>query len=148
MIWGDKGEVRSFDDRVKKGEVAGKILAFSFGKGAIQEAARLRNEDKILLDLVRVEDIISIAKKPNVKLVVELIEKKEKTESYKFEIKETADDGSQIEFYSFEILMKKPSNSLKGEPEHETPPLGDWGGLRLKIFAQITAIKPAPLNKN
>ncbi len=45
-----------------------------------------------------------MAKKPNVKLMVNLLEKKEKSESYNFQIKATADDGSTIEFYSFEIL--------------------------------------------
>lgn len=36
--------------------------------------------------------------------MVNLLEKKEKSESYNFQIKATADDGSTIEFYSFEIL--------------------------------------------
>ena len=45
-----------------------------------------------------------MAKKPNVKLVVNLLEKKEKSESYNFQIKATAEDCSTIEFYSFEIL--------------------------------------------
>ena len=92
-----------FDQRVKNGEVAGKILAFSFGKGAFSEVAKFKNEDGIILELITIDSLVPMAKKPNVKLVVELLEKKEKSENYKFEIKATAGDGSQIEFYSFEI---------------------------------------------
>jgi DNA modification methylase len=42
----------------------GYIIAFSFGKGAIQEVARLHNEENVIIELVKVEDIIPIAKKP------------------------------------------------------------------------------------
>ena len=93
-----------FDERVKNGQVAGKILAFSFGKGAFSEVAKFKNEDGIILELLTIESLVPMAKKPNVKLVVNLLEKKEKSESYNFQIKATAEDGSTIEFYSFEIL--------------------------------------------
>ena len=103
-----------FEKAIESGEIIGTIIAFSFGKGAIQEAARLKNEDKILIDLIKVEEIIAIAKKPNVKLEIKLLEKKEKTESYSFIIKATADDGSQIEFYSFEINKITEAPTVKG----------------------------------
>jgi hypothetical protein len=44
----------------------GTIIAFSFGKGAVQEVARLKNEEGIEIKLVRVEAIVPIAKKPNI----------------------------------------------------------------------------------
>jgi DNA modification methylase len=53
----------------KKHKTVGYIIAFSFGKGAIQEVARLKNEDDIILELITVESIIPIAKKP--KLIVD-----------------------------------------------------------------------------
>ena len=116
-----------FEKAIESGEIIGTIIAFSFGKGAIQEAARLKNEDKILIDLIKVDEIIAIAKKPNVKLVVELLEKKEKTESYKFEIKATAEEGSQIEFYSFEIWQEKnPPRPADTSQEGNFGKTGNW----------------------
>ncbi len=47
----------------------GILIAFSFGKGAIQEVARLKTQENIIIQLVTVEEIVPIAKKP--KLTVE-----------------------------------------------------------------------------
>ncbi len=46
----------------------GFIIAFSFGKGAIEEIARLRNEENCIIKLVTVEEIVPIAKKPSLKV--------------------------------------------------------------------------------
>ena len=48
----------------------GYIIAFSFGKGAIQEVARLLNDENVIIKLVTVESVVPIAKKPN--LTVEI----------------------------------------------------------------------------
>jgi hypothetical protein len=45
-------------------ELQGIIIAFSFSKGAIEEVARLKSQDGIIIKLMKVEDIIPIAKKP------------------------------------------------------------------------------------
>ena len=90
-------------------------MAFSFGKGAFSEVAKFKNEDGIILELITIDSLVPMAKKPNVKLVVELLEKKEKSENYKFEIKATAGDGSQIEFYSFENQYFSDSLIVKRE---------------------------------
>ncbi len=37
----------------------GYIIAFSFGKGAIEEAARLKNEEEINIELIKVEDLLT-----------------------------------------------------------------------------------------
>jgi site-specific DNA-methyltransferase (adenine-specific) len=56
---------RSLFDRNKASKLPiGVIIAFSFNKGAIQEVARLKNEENLLIQLLKVEDIVSIAKKP------------------------------------------------------------------------------------
>jgi DNA modification methylase len=47
----------------------GVLIAFSFGKGAIEEVARLKNRDGVIIQLVTVESIVPIAKKPKLKLV-------------------------------------------------------------------------------
>ncbi|MFK5971505.1 MAG: DNA methyltransferase [Candidatus Marithrix sp.] len=53
-----------FDENQQNNEIIGYIIAFSFGKGAIQEVARLKNQDNLIIQLVTVEEIIPIAKKP------------------------------------------------------------------------------------
>jgi len=48
----------------------GFIIAFTFGKGAVQEVARLKNEENIIIKLVTVEEIVPIAKKPKLKVTI------------------------------------------------------------------------------
>ena len=48
----------------------GFIIAFSFGKGAIQEVARLKNEENLVIKLLTVEEIVPIAKKPSLQVVI------------------------------------------------------------------------------
>jgi len=60
----ERYDKKRFEQNKAKGESAGVIIAFSFGKGAVQEVARLKNEENILIELVRVDDIVPIAKKP------------------------------------------------------------------------------------
>lgn len=50
------------------GKTSGVLIAFSFGKGAIQEVARLKNHDGVMIELVTVEQIVPIAKKPKLTL--------------------------------------------------------------------------------
>ncbi len=59
-----------FERRQLAGEVVGSIIAFSFNKGAIQEVARLKNEENITLNLITVENIIPIAKKPTLSITL------------------------------------------------------------------------------
>jgi DNA modification methylase len=48
----------------------GYIIAFSFGKGAIQEVARLKNNEDAIIKLVTVEEIVPIAKKPKLQVQI------------------------------------------------------------------------------
>jgi hypothetical protein len=54
----------------KEGKTAGYIIAFSFGKGAVQEAARLKNQENIIIKLVKVEEIVPLAEKPQIKVEI------------------------------------------------------------------------------
>jgi hypothetical protein len=58
----------SFERNKAENKPVGVIIAFSFGKGAIQEVARLKNEAHIIIKLVTVEEIVPIAKKPNLRI--------------------------------------------------------------------------------
>jgi DNA modification methylase len=48
----------------------GYVIAFSFGKGAMQEVARLKNEEDIIIKLVEVEQVVPIAKKPKISVQI------------------------------------------------------------------------------
>ena len=83
----------------------GFIIAFSFGKGAIQEVARLKNEENIIIKLVTVEEIIPIAKKP--KLTIEITDKGTDAKALReieFVAKGESDAG--IEFFMWDFDYK------------------------------------------
>ncbi|GBU26874.1 hypothetical protein R84B8_00389 [Treponema sp. R8-4-B8] len=53
-----------FTKNQKAKKPVGYIIAFSFGRGAIEEVARLKTEENIIVKLVKVDEIIPIAVKP------------------------------------------------------------------------------------
>jgi len=55
-----------FDKNVADRKPVGYIIAFSFGKGAVEEVARLKLKENIIIELVPVEKIVPIAKKPTI----------------------------------------------------------------------------------
>ncbi len=78
----------------------GYIIAFSFGKGAYQEVARLKNEEGLIVELVEVEKIVPIAKKPKLEIVFEAMDLNEKHERF---IKFTANSQSEAELYQWDF---------------------------------------------
>ncbi|RKZ86056.1 MAG: hypothetical protein DRR19_15530, partial [Candidatus Parabeggiatoa sp. nov. 1] len=83
-----------------QGLPVGIIIAFSFGKGAVQEVARLKNEEDIIIELVTVDTIVPIAKKPKLTLQYEQLGTDKKGLR---EIAFTASGDSEvgIEFYAW-----------------------------------------------
>jgi hypothetical protein len=78
------------------------IIAFSFGKGAIQEVARLKNQENLIFQLVKVEDIVPIEKKPILRLAFDdlgLDAKKWREIAFSA----TASSNSGIEFYAWDF---------------------------------------------
>ena len=61
---------RLFDQHRDAHTPVGYVIAFSFGKGAIEEVARLKNSENVVIQLVRVEDVVPIAKKPTLHVAV------------------------------------------------------------------------------
>jgi DNA modification methylase len=70
-----RDDKRRFENGVKDKKIVGYIIAFSFGKGAFEEVARLRNQSSILIELVRVDSIINISKKPSINIDTKIIQK-------------------------------------------------------------------------
>lgn len=90
-----------FDKNVAEGNPAGYMIAFSFGRGAIEEVARLKNKENVIIKLVEVADIVPIAKKPSLKVdIIELDRDKKGIRELEFRATGTSDAG--IEFYSWD----------------------------------------------
>jgi DNA modification methylase len=93
-----------YEKSIRESKIAGYIIAFSFGKGAIQEVARLQNDENVIIKLVRVDEIIPISVKPTIS--VEIKDNGE-TEKHLREIEfiakgETTKD-KHIEFYAWDF---------------------------------------------
>ncbi len=52
-------------------QAVGVVIAFSFGKGAVKEVARLKNEEDVIIELREVGAIVPIATRPKVTLTAE-----------------------------------------------------------------------------
>ena len=62
----ERNDKNIYEKNKVEAKPVGFIIAFSFGKGAVQEVARLQNEENVIIKLVLVEDIVPIAKKPTI----------------------------------------------------------------------------------
>ncbi|MDM8568815.1 DNA methyltransferase [Thiotrichales bacterium HSG1] len=91
-----------FDKNSKNNKAIGYIIAFSFGKGAIQEVARLKNQDNLIIQLITVEEIIPIAKKPKLTVNFEDLGLDNK-KLREIEFTATGKSEAGIEFYAWDF---------------------------------------------
>lgn len=90
-----------YDKNIVEGKTTGYIIAFSFGRGAIEEVARLKNKENVIINLIEVGSIVPISKKPS--LQVEIIElERDKKGIRELEFKATGTSDAGIEFYSWD----------------------------------------------
>ncbi|MDR3325510.1 MAG: hypothetical protein LBS82_05970, partial [Spirochaetaceae bacterium] len=78
------------------------VIAFSFGKGAIEEVARLKNKEDRIIKLITVEDIVPIAVKPVIGVHINELEKNA-IGVRKIELIATGQSPAGIEFYSWDF---------------------------------------------
>ncbi|GAB6393182.1 MAG: site-specific DNA-methyltransferase [Treponematales bacterium] len=102
-----KSAVERFDKNLFEKNIAAKkpigyIIAFSFGKGAIEEVARLKNKEDRIIRLVTVEDIVPIATKPALGVHINELERDGKG-SRKLEFIAKEESPAGIEFYSWDL---------------------------------------------
>jgi DNA modification methylase len=89
-----------FEKNKNEQKAVGYIIAFSFGKGAIQETARLKLEENVIIELVTVDKIVPIAKKPRLTVAITELSRDEKGVcEINFIATGTSEAG--IEFYSW-----------------------------------------------
>jgi hypothetical protein len=114
-----------FEKNIKDKKPVGYIIAFSFGKGAIEEVARLKNKENIIIELKKVSEIIAYGAPPQVSLEAAALDNNE----YMFTA--NAESESEIEFYSWDfahnekegfkadILLDKEGKQKKKFPSGE-----------------------------
>ena len=91
-----------FDKNVANRKPVGYIIAFSFGKGAVEEVARLKLKENIIINLISVEDIVPIAKKPTLTVQINELPRDEKgVRIVEFIANGQSETG--IEFYSWDF---------------------------------------------
>jgi DNA modification methylase len=99
----------AYNKNMKEKKPVGYIIAFSFNKGAVEEVARLKNTENIIIELVKVENIVPISKKPSIEIRPEYkkveIKKGDNIVGTVWEFEFTAMGGSseKIEFYSWDF---------------------------------------------
>ena len=91
-----------YDKNIAEQKPVGYIIAFSFGKGAIQEVARLKLEENIVIRLVTVEEIVPVAKKPALTVEINTVFRDEKG-VWEIELIATGTSEAGIEFYSWDF---------------------------------------------
>ncbi|WP_187150950.1 hypothetical protein, partial [Treponema endosymbiont of Eucomonympha sp.] len=72
-------------------------------RGAIEEASRLKNEERILIRLLRVEEIVPVAVKPAISVHISEAERDEK-KTRKIAFAATGQSPAGIEFYSWDFM--------------------------------------------
>ncbi|MDR0567818.1 MAG: hypothetical protein LBG87_01240 [Spirochaetaceae bacterium] len=95
-----------FDKNAEEKKPVGYIIAFSFGKGAVQEAARLKNVKDISIKLVTVQEIVPLSVKPAVTLRINELEINSDG-SRKIECIALGGSSAGIEFYSWDFSYDK-----------------------------------------
>ncbi len=97
-----------------KEEPIGYIIAFSFGTGAVQEVAKLKNQENVIIKLVKVEEIVPIAKKP--KLSVKFEDKGADAKGLRdIEFFAEAESDSGIEFFAFDFDYDEETSIFSAE---------------------------------
>ncbi len=116
-----------YEKNIEESKIAGYIIAFSFGKGAIQEVARLQNDENVLIKLVRVDEIVPISVKPTISVEINDNGETEKhLREIEFIAKGETTEGKHIEFYAWDFNYN--------EKQFCAEILRDTNGKQTKIF--------------
>ena len=84
------------------GEPVGYLLAFSFGRGAVEEVARLRTKEGIRIELVPVKDIVELAHKPRLTVRAEALAAAGAGGKRAVRLTATGESPAGLEFYAWD----------------------------------------------
>jgi site-specific DNA-methyltransferase (adenine-specific) len=105
---------------IKAKKPAGYIIAFSFGKGAVEEVSRLAAEDNVIIKLVKVEDIVPVALKPSIAVHIRELagdgsEGKPPAGIRQIEFTAAGESPAGIEFYSWDFNYNPEKKKFKAQ---------------------------------
>ena len=98
----ERADKKLYKKNIKDKSPVGYIIAFSFGKGATEEAARLKNREGITIRLVRVNEIVPIATKPTITIKMQGQERDAKG-NCKIDFSAEGKSAAGINFYSWDF---------------------------------------------
>jgi DNA modification methylase len=101
-----------FAKNIKTKNPIGYIIAFSFGKGAVEEVSRLNNRENIIIKLVKVDDIVPIAIKPSIGVHIKELSRDDKG-IRQIEFIAVGDSPAGIEFYSWDLNYNPEKKQFK-----------------------------------
>jgi len=91
-----------FTKNVREKNPVGHIIAFSFSKGAIEEIARLKLKENVIIELVTVDKIVPIATKPAVAITWQELARDSKG-NCNIELSAKGHSEAGIEFYAWDF---------------------------------------------
>jgi hypothetical protein len=97
-----RSDKKLFDKNIEDKKPVGYVIAFSFGKGAVEEVARLKLKEGVIIELLTVEKIVPIAKKPSIKVEFTELGKNEKGVR-EIQMLAFGESEAGIEFYSWNL---------------------------------------------
>ena len=101
----ERADKKMYENNKKNKNPVGYIIAFSFSKGAIEEAARLRVKENVLIELITVDRIVPIANGPT-GITVKMREvSRNAWGSAEIEFIATGKSESGIEFYAWDFAF-------------------------------------------
>jgi DNA modification methylase len=83
----------------------GYLIAFSFGKGAFEEVARLKNVENVIIKLVKVSEIVPMAERPKLQVTHSILST-DKKGLHSVQLVATAQSDCEIQFYSWDMDYK------------------------------------------
>lgn len=125
-------EPQLFENKKNTGESIGYIIAFSYGRGAVQEVAKIKNEMGVSIELITVDKIVPIAKKPQI--IISLNDKGYDNKGlHEIDFTAVAESEAGIEMFAWdwdyeeekpfkaEVLLDKSGNqTMKFKPGNHT----------------------------
>jgi DNA modification methylase len=86
-----------FEKNKKEGQVCGFIIGFEFSRDTVNEVAKLKNNENIIIELKYIRDIIPYEHPPKVTLTAEELE------NYKYKFEADTESISGVDFYSWDF---------------------------------------------
>jgi DNA modification methylase len=132
-----RADEKLFDKNISVGKPVGHIIAFSFGRGCVEEVARLKNKKNILIELVTVDKIVPIAKKPAIAVEVNELSRDATKGVCEIEFSAAGQSEAGIEFYSWDFEY----NAEKGFKPSVIIDKAGRQNVRLKAGIHAIAVK-------